>query len=194
VAQKLWVQGAFYNALDNTNSALMLDPNFALFGNYLHSTKVYVCPTDRSTVQIGTQTYPKIRSYALNAYTGWTGQWDSRLSTSYKVFQKFSEIGLKMPAGLFTFQDVNPDSICWPYFGVKMDVDSFFNFPNSSHNRGGVMAFADGHAEYHRWTDQRTISAYSTDYHHHDDPSPGNQDIAWLRLRTTVLNSGLIRY
>ena len=99
-----------------------------------------------------------------------------------------------MPAGLFTFLDVNPDSICWPYFGVKMDADSFFNFPNSSHNRGGVMSFADAHAEYHRWTDRRTIAAHSSNYHQHDDSSSGNQDIAWLRPRTTVINAGLIRY
>ena len=91
-----------------------------------------------------------------------------------------------MPAGVFTFIDVNPDSICWPYFGVYMDRDSFFNFPNSSHNRGGVLAFGDAHVERHHWQDQRTITSYSPDYHRHDDQSAGNQDLAWLRLRTTV--------
>ena len=82
--------------------------------------------------------------------------------------------------------DVNPDSICWPYFGVYMNQDSFFNFPNSSHNRGGVVSFADGHVEYHRWRDQRTITAYSPAYHNHQDSSPNNLDLVWLRDRTTV--------
>jgi prepilin-type N-terminal cleavage/methylation domain-containing protein len=193
-AMKLWVQGAFYHLADNYNSELILDPNYALFANYLHTTRVYVCPTDRPVVKIGLQEYPKIRSYALNNYVGWTGSWETRLSASYKVFQKFSEIGPKMPGGLFTFMDVNPDSICWPYFGVKMDVESFFNFPNSSHNRGGVIGFSDAHVEYHRWTDPRTITAHSTDYHHHDDPSPGNPDLAWIRLRASGLNAGLYRF
>ena len=194
VAKKLWVQGAFTHTLDNTNSALMLDPNFALFANYLHTIRVYVCPTDRATVKIGNQLYDKIRSYSLNNYLGWTGDWDRRLSTSYKVFQKFSEVGRKMPDGVFTFMDVNPDSICWPFFGVKMDIDSYFNFPNSSHNRGGVISFADAHVEYHRWRDPRTIAAWSTDYHAHDDPSPSNQDLNWIRVRTTVIDAGLYRY
>jgi prepilin-type processing-associated H-X9-DG protein len=66
-----------------------------------------------------------------------------------------------------------------------MSEDSFFNFPNSSHNRGGVVSFADGHAEYHRWRDQRTITAYSVDYHLHRDSSPNNQDIDWLRQRAS---------
>jgi prepilin-type N-terminal cleavage/methylation domain-containing protein/prepilin-type processing-associated H-X9-DG protein len=185
-AHKLWVQGAFTYPDDNTNYALMLDPKYALFGNYLQTTKVYVCPTDRSTVKLGNQLYPKLRSYSLNGYLGWEGDWDVRLSSLYKVFPKHSAIPPGMPAGIFTFIDVQPDSICWPYFGVQMADDSFFNFPNSSHNRGGVVSFADGHVEYHRWRDQRTITAYSSDYHRHYDPSPGNQDLVWLRNRTTI--------
>ena len=183
----LWVQGAFFNVNDNTNYAYIIDPRYALFGNYLKTTKVYHCPTDRELVKIGGQSYPRLRSYSLNAYLG-TGSadWDGRLSTAYKVFRKNSEIAVAMPGGTLTFLDVNPDSICWPYFGVYMAQDAFFNFPNSSHSRGGVVAFADGHVEYHRWRDQRTITAFSNDYHRHNESSPRNQDIAWMQQRTTV--------
>jgi len=182
----LWVQGAFVHPADNTNDALMLDPRYALFGTYLRTTKVYVCPTDRPTVKISGVEYPKIRSYSLNSYLGWAGVWDSRLSLNYRIFMKHSELPQRMAASLLTFIDVNPDSICWPYFGVYMDKEAFFNFPNSSHNRGGVASFADGHVEYHRWRDQRTITAYSPDYHQHQDISAGNQDLAWLRERATI--------
>jgi len=185
-ARQLWVQGVFFHPESNTNSAYMLDPRYALFANYLRTTKVYVCPTDRPTVTVAGTTYPKVRSYALNAYLGWAGEWDDRLPATYKVFLKYSELTAQMPGGTFVFQDVQPDSICWPYFGMHMDRDSFFNFPNNSHNRGGVIAFADGHVEHHRWRDQRTITAYSPQYHNHDDPSPGNLDLAWLGLRTTI--------
>jgi len=193
--EKLWIQGYFYNAADQTNLSLMLDPQYALFGNYLKSEKIYMCPTDKPTVRIGAVTYPKVRSYSLNVYTGWVGPWDNRLgpldSNSmpvYKIFRKYSDIIRNMPSGMFLFMDVHPDSICWPYFGVYMTDDYFFNWPNSSHNRGAVVSFADGHAEYHRWRDQRTITAFSTRYHDHRDPSPGNQDIYWIRERTTVRN------
>jgi len=184
---KFWVQGAFYYPQDNTNSSYIVDPRYALFAPYLQTTKLYVCPTDRSTVAIYGQSYPKIRSYSLNAYCGWFGEWDERMSSAYTVFWKHSQLSAKMPAGTFTFIDVNPDSICWPYFGMYMTKESFFNFPNSSHSRGGVVAFADGHIEYHRWRDPRTIAAQSTDYHRHDEASPNNPDLAWLRQRTTVL-------
>ncbi len=181
-----WVQGAFYHILYNTNDAFVADPRYALFANYMRTTKVYLCPTDRPTISLGGALYPRLRSYALNNYLGWVGEWDDRLSSAYKVFRKHSDIVSSMPAGVFLFQDVDPNSICWPYFGVYMNQEAFFNFPNSSHNRGGVVSFADGHVERHRWQDQRTISAFSPDYHRHNDPSPRNVDLAWLRERTTV--------
>lgn len=183
---KLWVQGCFYRQPDNTNYTLILDPKYALFANYIRAPGIYLCPTDRDTIKLNGRIYPRLRSYALNNYLGWVGPWDKRLSTSYRVFRKHSQLPPNMYAGIFTFQDVNPDSICWPYFGVYMARDSFFNFPNSSHNRGGVIAFVDGHVEYHRWRDARTIRAASADYHHHDDSSPNNADLAWIRSRTTV--------
>jgi prepilin-type N-terminal cleavage/methylation domain-containing protein/prepilin-type processing-associated H-X9-DG protein len=181
-----WVQGSFYYPEQNTNYALLLDPRFALFGNYLKTTKVYHCPTDRVMVKLGNQLYPRLRSYALNYYLGMQLR-DQRLSTIFAVFKKESELtALMKPSNVFTFTDVNPDSICWPYFGVYMDRDAFFNFPNSSHSRGGVISFGDGHVEYHKWRDERTIKAYSTYYHNHSDSSPGNQDLAWLIERATV--------
>jgi prepilin-type N-terminal cleavage/methylation domain-containing protein/prepilin-type processing-associated H-X9-DG protein len=183
---KLWVQGAFYYAESNGNTAYILDPQYALFANYIRTARTYVCPMDPTTVVVSGTTYPKLRSYGLNAYLGWIGAWDSRLSSVYKVFKKHSEIVAAMPGGVFLFLDVNPKSVCWPYFGVEMVEDSFFNFPSSSHNRGGVVSFADGHVDYHRWRDQRTITAASSDYHRHDDPSPNNADLIWLRQRTTV--------
>jgi prepilin-type processing-associated H-X9-DG protein len=91
-----------------------------------------------------------------------------------------------MPGGAFVFIDVNEKSICWPYFGVKMDTEAFFNWPSSVHNRGGVVAFADSHVEYHKWVDQRTITAYSSDYHQHNDGSPLNKDLTWIKDRTTI--------
>jgi prepilin-type N-terminal cleavage/methylation domain-containing protein len=191
---RFWVQGAFYNPTESTNVAYIVDPSYALFAPYLKNTRTYTCPTDRATVTVGNQTYPRIRSYSMNAYTGWINGWDTRLGPLnssggpyYVIFHKQSQLSAKMPSGTFGFLDVNPDSICWPYFGVQMQEDSMFNWPNSSHNRGGVVGFADSHVEYHRWKDPRTIVGYSPDYHGHRDQSPNNVDLYWLRSITTTL-------
>jgi len=187
---KLWVQGAFFNPMAVRTNEYILSPRYALFADYLKTIGVYVCPTDRAVVREGLREYPKMRSYSLNAYVGWTGPWDDRLSQGYRIFTKQSQMVANMPLGTFLFMDVHPNSICWPPFGVQMVSDSFFNFPGSSHNRAAVVSYSDGHIETHRWTDQRTIGAHSGDYHRHADASPGNKDLAWLRARTTVAKSG----
>jgi prepilin-type N-terminal cleavage/methylation domain-containing protein len=184
---RFWVQGAFYNAVESTNTAYILDSRYALFAPYLQTTKVYVCPTDRPTETVNGQLAPKIRSYSLNNYVGWVGPLDDRLSSNYRFFQKHSQVPAYLPGGgLFLFADVNPNSICWPYFGVYMDREAFFNFPASSHNHASLVSFADGHAENHRWRDPRTLAAYSPNYHNHMDSSVQNKDLAWLRERTSL--------
>lgn len=191
-ANKLWVQGAFVHTGANTNVDYMLNPQYALFANYIKSGSTYLCPTDRDTVKVNNVIYPKLRSYALNAYLGWTGTWDGRLSSAYVVYQKYGHISENMPQGTFLFMDVQPDSICWPYFGVEMYNDVFFNWPGASHSRGSVVSYADGHVDWHRWLDSRTLNPKSANYHAHNDSSPGNADIGWIRARTTVLKPGLI--
>ena len=183
---KLWVQGCFYNAPDSTNQALILDPKYALFGNYLRDKHLYLCPTDKSTVSVAGKQYPKLRSYAMNCYLGWSGTWDERLGTGFRVFKKQGQLSGAMPSGTFLFADVHPSSICWPFYGVYMRQDSFFNFPNSSHSKGGVVSFTDGHVEYRKWRDSRTVLAKSSDYHRHDESAAKDEDLLWFRQRTTV--------
>jgi len=183
---QLWVQGAFVTPANDGRSDLLFNPQYAQFARYLQTPKTYVCPTDNQTVKAGGQVFPKLRSYSLNAYFGWVGPWDTRLAAGYKIYRKYTDTTELPPAGLFLFQDVNSNSICWPYFGVQMAQDDIFNYPGISHEHGGVISYADTHVEYHRWTDPRTITAYSSDYHAHQDSSPGNADLYWLRGRTTV--------
>jgi len=185
-----WVQGAFVIPADNYTPAYLVDRRYALFADYIHSTAVYVCPTDRDPVTVLGVNYPKLRSYSLNAYAGWTGAWDYRLATGYRIFKKSADL-VRLPSdGLFVFGDVQADSICWPFFGVEMNIDYLFNYPGSTHNRGGVFSYADGHAEWHRWEDARTLRAYSTSYHSHHDAATANPDLPWMRARTTYAFTG----
>jgi len=185
----IWVQGHFYDINDYTNNNYLINPSYALMANYIRTLSTFHCPTDRDLVRFSDgKYYARNRSYQLNAYTGWFGSWDTRLSSDYYVFYKTTEITSRVPAGMvFTFQDVNPDSICWPFFGVQMVAAQWFSYPNASHNRGGVTSFADGHVEYHRWMSPETFSPSPyTDWHGHQTPtSANNPDLLWLRDRTS---------
>ena len=184
--QKLWVQGAYYSTPDKTNGALLFDPAYALFAPYLQSHGIYHCPSDRPSLNTAEQT----RSYGLNAWMGWSGGWDPRLGTvtdSSMIFTKITAI--PRPSEYFTFGDLNWDSICWPYYGVGVwapGSEQIFNYPAAYHEKRGIIGFADGHTESHRWQDPRTIAAQSLNFHLHADPSPSNVDMVWLRNHATI--------
>src|SRR5437016_14166497 len=69
-----WVSGSFESSPnDNTNTFLLTDPKFSVFGPYLKTTPIYRCPADRSTVTLGAGKYPVVRSYGMNSHVRWEG-------------------------------------------------------------------------------------------------------------------------
>ena len=184
-----WVSGSFRQTpADATNTALLLDPRRSLFAPYLNSLRLYKCPADHTPGTSARRADQRVRSYAMNSYMGWAGPAFKNAPDErrYRVFHRAND--LNDPAGLMLFVDVNPNSICRPCFGVLMDGGAqtrFLHLPASHHSRSGVISFADGHAESHRWRDDRTIQPRLTDYHDHNDLSPGNADVVWLREHAT---------
>src|SRR6266508_4448427 len=79
LARKFWIAGDshfYYPAF--TNSQLLTNPEFALFGSYVHAAAVYKCPADKSSLKrLEGVSHPHVRSYSLNAYLGWAVDPDS---------------------------------------------------------------------------------------------------------------------
>ncbi|MEK7686084.1 MAG: prepilin-type N-terminal cleavage/methylation domain-containing protein [Verrucomicrobiota bacterium] len=185
-----WIHGSFAQfPADATNLTLILDPKYSLFARYLKSSSIYKCPSDRTP---GTSArrggIPRVRSYAMNSYVGMVGP-DFRGSPNpsrYKVFKKTSDLGNPPIPNLLVFQEVHPDSICRPCFGVYMEEGRFLHYPASYHNRSGVNTFADGHVASHRWLDKRTYAPRVSNFHQHNEASPNNLDLTWLYQRSSV--------
>ena len=125
----------------------------------------------------------------MNLYLGPTVSMNGRLSSRHKTFMKTSDIST--PANIFAFQDVTTQNLCTPAFIVYMpdvQADTFFHIPMTHHDNTGALAFADGHAEPHRWRDPRTYRDAAAGVKiGHDVYSPKNADLAWIQERTTVL-------
>ena len=189
--ETLWVLGDYHNFLPAfTNEMYLLDTKYAAFARYLKTKGVYKCPSDSTTYVLNQgRPVPQIRSYSLNVYCAPNAGVAQHLSSRYKVFWKSTD--LPSPVNTFAFMDVTPQNLCTPAFIVLMPGranDRFFHFPATHHNRGGVLSFADGHSEAHRWRDQRTIRTAALGVKiGHDIISPGNKDLAWIQERTTVL-------
>ncbi len=187
----LWVLGdnhMYQPAL--IDPQFLLNPQYALFAPYLKTALPYKCPADLSFIKVGRTNAPKIRSYALNCYVGVpAGSLEEpfRMSPDVKVFLKSSDLSASTPGDRFVFMDVDPPNLCTPAFGVNMDADVFFHYPSCLHSGGGVVAFGDGHVEGHRWRDPRTAKTVPAgQIIGHADGSPNNQDLHWIRDRTTV--------
>lgn len=187
----LWVGGAYHNFTQAfTNEIYLLDPRYASFSRYLSTKSVYKCPSDRTTfITSRGRPIPQIRSYAMNLYLGPTESMNMHHSTRYQVFKKTSQ--LPQPSGIFLFQDLTPQSLCTPAFIVLMpgqNSDQYFHLPATHHNNGGVVGFADGHVELHRWLDYRTIRATTAGQRiAHNVNARSSKDLLWIQDRTTLV-------
>ena len=86
---KTWVRGNFrLSPNDATNTLLLMDPQYALFATYITASAIYRCPSDRTPGTSGRIDLPRVRSYAMNAYVGWSGAPNRGIpdSDNFKLF------------------------------------------------------------------------------------------------------------
>ena len=184
-----WVSGSFSETpRDSTNSTILTNPRLSLFAPYLATAAIYKCPSDTRPGTSATAAHPRVRSYSMNCFVGWSGPAfkSEPESNRFQVVQKTTQIQDPGPSTLLVFTDVNGDSICRPGFGIYPDTYRFLHIPAAYHRRSAVVSFADGHTETHRWRDERTIQPKLQDYHQHTDSSPGNVDIRWIQQHATT--------
>jgi prepilin-type processing-associated H-X9-DG protein len=188
----LWVYGGNHGDPQTlTNVQYMLNPSEALFAPYLQNISAYNCPADRSFWPVNGKFVMELRSYGVNVYMGTPDQnvvSPLAIDATFQRFMKSSSLAPAAPSLRLAFIDINPASICTPAFGVDMRAETFCHYPSSFHRGGGVITFADGHAECHKWLDPRTKKALPSgaQYIPHHDSSPNNKDLKWIQDRTTI--------
>ena len=162
-----WVTGwlDWGTGTDNTNLVYLLDPQYAVLASYFARAKnIYKCPADNyaSAPQKGRGWSSRVRSVSGNIYIGKGNGWftDARAGYSaggpnnlaiYKGAAKLGDLLIPGPGQTWVYVDEHPDSIndagCFP-------PDSAANIPDAPatyHNGAAGFAFADGHAEIHKW-------------------------------------------
>lgn len=190
----LWVFGGNHGDPQTlTNLDYLVSSSHALFAPYLRPVAIYKCPADRSLWPLNGKFVYELRSYCMNVYVGTPAAYlqpPITLNPAYRTYLRSSQIIRESTSDRFVFIDANPASLCTPAFGVDMAGETFVHYPTSFHRGGGVLAFADGHVEARKWRDGRTRKNLpgSSGYLAHGDSSPGNQDLKWLRDRTTQRN------
>jgi prepilin-type processing-associated H-X9-DG protein len=158
---------------------------------------IWRCPADHSTGRNPAgQLVPRPRSRSMNMWVGGRGDtpdprggWSQ--GANWKVYRKLTEMIRPGPDKTFVLLDERADSINDGSFTLLMDgypdlaQTVMVDFPASYHGQAAGIAFADGHAEIHKWQDPRTCPPPTPDMMVLNVPQPNNKDVYWLQDHTT---------
>lgn len=175
-----WVDGSLHGQTPGfTTTPPLIDPKRASFARYLPGAAVYLCPAERTVYKQGARLIPKLRSYSMNECLN--GGADPAIPTpavpNGLAYRRESEV--VQPVNVLVFLEVEPVSACYNIFRVPVTSGSFQG-PAPFHNRGSVIAFADGHVEYHRWKKPPPPRPLSSEPH---PVNFGPTDAQWLTTR-----------
>ena len=160
------------------------------------SAGIWHCPADRSIGQKPSgEKVPRPRSMSMNIWTGGRGdtpdpRGDWSKTANFKVFRKLTDMTRPGPTMTFVFLEEREDSINDGFFIVQMDgypnmaQTVMVDFPASYHGKAADFAFADGHAEIHRWRDSRTYPPLTTTLQL-NVAQPNSQDVNWMQDHST---------
>jgi prepilin-type N-terminal cleavage/methylation domain-containing protein len=189
-----WVESTVHGATPGfIDPKALIDTRRAGFAPYLRTLAVYKCPAEKTVHRVGGRAVPRLRSYSMNDYLNGGAQQYAPLPpiTFYKRASEF-----RRPAELFVFIDVEPLSICYTPFEIPIaNTQSYFTAPGALHDRNsGVISFADGHSEAHRWEKpvlRAALPVPSAGGAGVSNPHPvtsDRQDVSYIRTRSHHLS------
>ena len=148
-----WALGrSRYGDADGTNTNYLIGQREGSLGPYLGMDRVFKCPADKSLSKMADgRSYPRLRSYSMNRYMG---NLQPGLGIDY-VYMTRSDITSGPRREVCVFMDVHEDHLDTCIYSLTLDftVGEFGTLPASRHNGRGVLSYADGSAEIHRWQD-----------------------------------------
>lgn len=175
---------------DNTNTAGLTEASLGLYAN--KSSEIYRCPGDRvlSQVQREAGWSHRVRSYSMNAMIGDAGELSQTGANQNnpKYLQFFRMTDIPRPTDIFVFVEEHPDSLNDGYFLNKFYVNHWIDLPASEHDSSAPFAFADGHAQLHRWSSKSTQPPYQPDAVPYPLQVSANDtgDLEWVMTRTSI--------
>jgi prepilin-type N-terminal cleavage/methylation domain-containing protein len=202
---RVWAEGReSSNLTDEQTARGMVSERVSLIARYINNKESFRCPGDKQTLKQGGKSFMRPRSYGMNIYFGWTvdritpGQYHAEPNNGYRTFKTIGET--TRPSDFFIFAEIHPFSVCQPPMGVhpmptETSAPRSFHVPGNQHGQLSEFAFADGHAEPHKWRNGKFNNPRLPEndgfWHNHDAPLPGasatelRPDFWWLSQHTT---------
>jgi prepilin-type N-terminal cleavage/methylation domain-containing protein/prepilin-type processing-associated H-X9-DG protein len=178
-----WLTWGFEH--DNTNTAFLKNSRLGPYTT--GSVDIYTCPGDQylSPPQRKRGWTRRVRSRSMNGFVDGTG---AMSSSGWYTYKKVSDIIHPPPVDLWVFVDEHPDSINdgWQITAMG-SMDAWVDKPANYHGGSAGFAFADGHAEVHKW--KETSSVVPVIYQQYNNfPTKGQtRDVIWMYAHTSAL-------
>jgi prepilin-type N-terminal cleavage/methylation domain-containing protein/prepilin-type processing-associated H-X9-DG protein len=198
---------------DPGNPDLVTDPSWSLFSPYVgKATGVYQCPRDPRIVdyhgsnpQLNNTKIKPVRSVSMQQGVGtkglgvpppngnskvdgpWlNGAHNHSADMPYATFGKFTDFNICSASDIWVFLDDDPWTINDAACAVIAAMPDFVDYPSPFHDNACGFAFADGHAEIHKWKSSifihNTIPPRTTAKPY---PSPEYNDWFWWAWHAT---------
>lgn len=177
-----WVRGNMQSTVDATNTALIQQSKFF---PYVNQASAFRCPADvelsGGDTAKATAGLARVRSYAMNSWTGSRYMETYPRATGYRTFIKDTEFASTGAAAVWYLADEHLATLDDGWFLVTMDDSQpFASFPATRHQRGYALDFADGHAATVKLRDPLSQPTSQTGV------SSRNSDWVQLKQMTTV--------
>jgi prepilin-type N-terminal cleavage/methylation domain-containing protein len=148
--------------------------------SYLKDIQIYRCPESKREMH---RTYSIVDS--MNS--SWKGMSGAGFGPEGEIFKNLGQI--KKPSEKIVFvEEGKPSSDA---FIVVYSQEKWIDYPQAPHGKGATFGIADGHAEFWKWVDKRTMSWASIDWTDEGlDLStiptlqPGNKDLQRVQIAT----------
>ena len=153
-----WVEGwlDWTTTQDNIRADFLTDDKYSRLANYIAKSKtVFKCPADNfvSAPQRALGWTARVRSLSANICLG---DGNAPLNNGpfgpiYIQTPKMANLMVPGPSETWVFVDEHPDSMNDPAFFPPQTATLITDTPATYHNNACGFAFADGHADIHKW-------------------------------------------
>lgn len=174
-----WVEG--WLGLPGPDCTNTLFLRRSVIGPYLTEVRVWRCPSAEPVTVAGI-TQARVRTVALNCFMG-----SPVTSPAARTYIRLADVTQPTPSQAITFVEERVETINDGSFALQWDFDPSLprqwvlrDKPGVLHRNGATLTFADGHAEEHRWKDNRTIAPPRN-----DALMSGNADVLWMQNHST---------
>jgi prepilin-type N-terminal cleavage/methylation domain-containing protein/prepilin-type processing-associated H-X9-DG protein len=143
----------------NTNLNFLINPTNAPLSKYFGAAKnLYKCAADKylSPPQRAKGWTERVRSIAMNAFSGYDPLGDAAGFNRWRGFRKTTDPKTRGPSEIWVLVDEHPDSIndgyMIPVLSGYGGLYGWCDFPSTLHNGACGFAFLDGHSVIKKWT------------------------------------------